>query len=351
MDITELLHETLRRGASDLHLAAGQPPMLRLHGDLLRLGTSALSAQAVHALLEPLLSQAARPFKRGGAPQTVQDLDFACELAGLSRFRVHVFAQRSGPAAVIRAVPSGIRSLASLQAPPVLAELAQRPQGLVLVVGPTGSGKSTTLAAMLDHRNRSHPGHILTIEDPIEFVHESRLGLVTQREVGRHTPGYEAALRSALREDPDVILLGELRDGPSIRLALSAAETGHLVLATLHASSAAQAVDRMVDVFEPAEKALVRCLLSEALQGVVSQVLCKTADVMGRVAAWGVLMGTPAVAHLIRENKGAQLVSVMQSGSSQGMQTLDQDLAQLARSGRISADEARRLARFPEHFR
>ena len=355
-----LLQEALHRGASDLHLAAGRPPMLRIHGDLLHLGHRPLAADAVSALLQPLISGAHRTGTPSGpgtaslAPSganPAQDLDFALELPGLSRFRVHVFEQRRGPAAVIRVVPSAIRSLASLQAPSVLADLALRPHGLVLVVGPTGSGKSTTLAALLDHRNRSHPGHILTIEDPIEFVHESQLSLVNQREVGRHTPSFEAALRSALREDPDVILLGELRDGPSMRLALTAAETGHLVLATLHASSAVQAVDRVVDVFEASEKALVRTQLSESLQGVVSQVLCKTADGRDRVAAWEVLVGTPAVAHLIRENKGAQLVSVMQSGSSQGMQTLDQHLAQLAHSGRITADEARRLARFPEHFR
>ncbi|MBM3388487.1 MAG: type IV pilus twitching motility protein PilT [Betaproteobacteria bacterium] len=345
MDITALLHEALRQGASDLHLAAGRPPMLRVHGDLRNLGESAVGQEAVQALLQPLL---------GAAPQiraqALHDLDFSCEVGGLARCRVHLFSQRAGPAAVLRLVPSAIRSLHSLQAPPALADLALRPHGLVLVAGSTGSGKSTTLAAMIDHRNRGHRGHILTIEDPIEFIHESRLSLVNQREVHTHTISYEAALRSAMREDPDVIALGELRDSDSIRLALSAAETGHLVLATLHASSAAQAIDRMVDGFDAVEKAWVRALLSESLRGVVYQVLCKTADGQGRMAAWEVLVGTPAVAHLIREGKAAQLVSVMQSGLSQGMQTLDQHLSQLLRSGHISPQYARSLARFPENL-
>jgi len=345
MDITALLHEALRQGASDLHLAAGRPPMLRVHGDLRNLGESAVGQEAVQALLQPLL---------GAAPQiraqALHDLDFSCEVGGLARCRVHLFSQRAGPAAVLRLVPSAIRSLHSLQAPPALADLALRPHGLVLVAGSTGSGKSTTLAAMIDHRNRGHRGHILTIEDPIEFIHESRLSLVNQREVHTHTISYEAALRSAMREDPDVIALGELRDSDSIRLALSAAETGHLVLATLHASSAAQAIDRMVDGFDAVEKAWVRALLSESLRGVVYQVLCKTADGQGRMAAWEVLVGTPAVAHLIREGKAAQLVSVMQSGLSQGMQTLDQHLGQLLRSGHISPQYARSLARFPENL-
>ncbi|MFM8796876.1 MAG: type IV pilus twitching motility protein PilT [Betaproteobacteria bacterium] len=345
MDITALLHEALRQGASDLHLAAGRPPMLRVHGDLRSLGETPLAPEAVRALLQPLLGAAPQ-----GRVQALHDLDFGCEVGGLARCRVHVFSQRAGPAAVLRLVPSAIRSLHSLQAPPVLADLALQPHGLVLVVGSTGSGKSTTQAAMVDHRNRGHHGHILTIEDPIEFIHESRLSLVNQREVHTHTPSYEAALRSALREDPDVIALGELRDSDSIRLALRAAETGHLVLATLHASSAAQAVDRMVDVFDAVEQAWVRAQLAESLRGVVYQVLCKTADGLGRVAAWEVLVGTPAVAHLVREGKAAQLVSVMQSGLSQGMQTLDQDLGHLQRSGHISLQQARSLARFPENL-
>jgi twitching motility protein PilT len=347
MDIHALLHEALRQGASDLHLAAGRPPMLRVHGDLRSLGQTPLAPAAVQALLQPLLRAAPQGQEQGQAPH---DQDFGCEVEGLVRCRVHVFSQRGGPAAVLRLVPSAIRSLHSLQAPPVLADLALRPHGLVLVVGSTGSGKSTTLAAMVDHRNRSHHGHILTIEDPIEFLHEGRLSLVNQREVHTHTGSYEAALRSALREDPDVIALGELRDSGAIRLALRAAETGHLVMATLHASSAPQAVDRMVDVFEAAEKAWVRAQLSELLRGVVCQVLCKTADGLGRLAAWEVLVGTPAVAHLVREGKAAQLVSVMQSGLSQGMQTLDQHLGQLLNSGRICPQQARSLARFPENL-
>jgi len=346
MNIVDLLSQTLQRQASDLHLAAGLPPLLRVHGDLGRCGESALDAQGVMALLGPLMTpQQLHTFERQ------RELDFAHDQPGLSRFRVNVFQQRRGPAAAIRVVPAQIPSLESLQAPAVLGELAMLPRGLLLFTGPTGSGKSTSMAALVDHRNRHHAGHILTIEDPIEFVHESRCSLVNQREVGTHTLGFATALRSALREDPDVILVGELRDLDTIRLALTAAETGHLVLATLHASSAAQSVDRLIDVFPAGEKDMVRLMLSESLQGVVSQTLCKTADGRGRVAALEVMRGTPAIRHLIREHKVAQMVSVMQSGLSQGMQTLDQHLSLLVRGGRISPDEARRHARHPEFLR
>lgn len=346
MHITDLLTEAVARQASDLHLAAGLPPLLRLHGDLIDCGRPALDAQGVVALLGPIMTA-----QQLHTLAHQCELDFAHEQPGLSRFRVNAYQQRRGPAAAIRVVPSQVPTLDSLQAPAVLRELALLQRGLVLFTGPTGSGKSTSMAALVDHRNRHAHDHILTIEDPIEFVHASHCSLVSQREVGTHTLGFAQALRSALREDPDVILVGELRDLDTIRLALSAAETGHLVLATLHANSAAQSIDRLVDVFPAGEKDMVRVMLSESLQGVLAQTLCKTADGCGRVAALEIMRGTPAIRHLIREHKVAQMVSVMQSGMDQGMQTLDQHLSQLVRSGRISADQARLHARFPETIR
>lgn len=346
MNIVELLTETLVREASDLHLTAGLPPMLRIHGDMVRLDHPALYAGDVIGLVGEIMTP--RQLK---AFETQLELDFAHEVAGLSRFRVNVYHQQRGPAAALRVVPSEIRTLESLQAPRVLGDLALMPRGLVLFTGPTGSGKSTSLAAMVDHRNRVHDGHILTIEDPIEFIHTSRRSLVNQREVGTHTQSFAQALRSALREDPDVILVGELRDLETIRLALTAAETGHLVLATLHASSAAKSVDRLVDVFPAGEKEMARAMLSESLQGVISQTLCKTSNGRGRIAALEIMLGTHAIRNLIRENKVAQMYSVMQSGMSQGMQTLDQHLATLVRSGLVSVEEARLHARYPETIR
>ena len=346
MDIRALLRTTVEREASDLHLTAGMPALVRLHGDMVRLDDRPLSPQDVLDLVHALMSPAQQ-----AAFKAERELDFSFEEPGLSRFRVNVYQQLRGPAAVLRVIPSAIRSLESLQAPKVLADLAMLPRGLVLFTGPTGSGKSTSMAAMVDHRNRLDDGHILTIEDPIEFVHESRRCLVNQREVGTHTAGFAQALRSALREDPDVILVGELRDLETIRLALTAAETGHLVLATLHTSSAAKSVDRIVDVFPAGEKDMVQAMLSESLQGVVSQTLCRNAAGNGRVAALEIMIGTPAIRNLIRENKVAQMYSVMQSGLAQGMQTLDQHLANLVRSGLVGADEARRHARYPETIR
>lgn len=346
MNIVDLLSETLQRQASDLHLAAGLVPMVRVHGDILRLEHEALQPSDVMRLVSQIMNPA--QLQRY---ESELELDFSYEVVGLSRFRVNVYQQQRGPAAALRVVPSTIRSLESLQAPRVLGELAMMPRGLVLFTGPTGSGKSTSMAAMVDHRNQRQHGHILTIEDPIEFVHQSQRCLVNQREVGTHTMGFAQALRSALREDPDVILVGELRDLETIRLALTAAETGHLVLATLHTSSAAKSIDRLVDVFPAGEKDMVRSMLSESLQGVVSQTLCKTADGRGRVAALEIMLGTPAIRNLIRENKVAQMYSVMQSGLSQGMQTLDQHLATLVRGGLITAEEARLHARYPETIR
>ena len=345
MDILDLLKETLRRQGSDLHLSSGLPPLVRVHGEITRLDGPFLAAQDVVGLMTAVMSPAQlQAFERKGA------LDFACTMPGLSRFRVHMYQQQRGPAAAWRVVPPSVPELTSLQGPPMLADLAMRAQGLVLGTGPTGSGKSTSLAALVDHRNRRTAGHILTIEDPIEFLHECQGCLVSQLEVGTHTPGFAPALRAALREDPDVILVGELRDLETIRLALTAAETGHLVLATLHSSSAAQSVGRLIDVFPAGDKDMARAMLSESLQAVIAQTLCKRLDGQGRVAALEIMLGTPAIRHLIRENKVAQMVSMMQSGLSQGMQTLDQDLSRLWRSGLISAEEARRHARYPENL-
>ena len=278
------------------------------------------------------------------------EIDFSFELEGLSRFRVNAFNHLRGAGAVFRAIPSKILNLVELGAPPIFAELSLKPRGLVLVTGPTGSGKSTTLAAMVNHLNEHHNGHVLTIEDPIEFVHQSKNCLINQREVGPHTHGFSQALRSALREDPDVILVGELRDLETIRLAMTAAETGHLVFGTLHTSSAAKTIDRIIDVFPGDEKEMLRAMLSESLQAVISQTLCKTVTGDSRIAAHEILLGTNAVRNLIRESKIAQIYSAIQTGNSVGMQTLDQNLTDLVRAKRIHASEARSKAKLPENF-
>jgi twitching motility protein PilT len=345
MDLTSLLSLCVNNQASDLHLSAGLPPMLRVHGDVHRIGMDVLSNSELSDMLHSIMGNA----QRAQFDQT-QDLDFALDVAGLSRFRVNAFVQNRGLGVVFRTIPSSVPSLAALNAPKLFGELALQPRGLVLVTGPTGSGKSTTLAAMLRHRNEHTRSHILTVEDPIEFVHTPQNSLVNQREVGRHTLGFSAALRAALREDPDVILVGELRDLETIRLALTAAETGHLVLATVHTSSAPKTIDRLVDVFPAEEKDMVRAMLSESLQGVVSQTLLKTKDGSGRVAAHEIMVGTPAIRNLIREGKVAQMYSTLQTGSSAGMQTLDQHLTDLVRRGIVSPSEARSQARMPENF-
>jgi twitching motility protein PilT len=345
MDLTSLLSLCVNNQASDLHLSAGLPPMLRVHGDVHRIGMDVLSNSELGDMLHSIMGSA----QRAQFDQT-QDLDFALDVAGLSRFRVNAFVQNRGLGVVFRTIPSSVPSLAALNAPKLFGELALQPRGLVLVTGPTGSGKSTTLAAMLKHRNELTRSHILTVEDPIEFVHTPQNSLVNQREVGRHTLGFSAALRAALREDPDVILVGELRDLETIRLALTAAETGHLVLATVHTSSAPKTIDRLVDVFPAEEKDMVRAMLSESLQGVVSQTLLKTKDGGGRVAAHEIMVGTPAIRNLIREGKVAQMYSTLQTGSSAGMQTLDQHLSDLVRRGIVSPSEARSQARMPENF-
>jgi twitching motility protein PilT len=325
MNLQNLLQQCVERRASDLHLSSGAPAMLRVDGDLIALSDGVLSHDDIHPALMSIMSSA----QQAGFIQTLE-CDFAFELANVSRFRVNVFHQARGVSAVFRVIPHHIPSLQSLQAPAIFSELMQRTRGLVLVTGPTGSGKSTTLAAMLHALNQTAQKHIITIEDPIEFVHTSNQCLIQQREVGVHTHSFANALRAALREDPDVILVGELRDLETIRLAITAAETGHLVLGTLHTSSAAKTMDRIVDVFPAQEKEMVRSMLSESLNAVISQVLCKRKDAEGRIAAYEVMVGTPAVRNLIREGKVAQLHSVIQTGRAVGMQTLEQSLAALA---------------------
>ena len=345
MDISELLTFSVKNGASDLHLSAGLPPMIRVHGDVRRINLPPMSHKEVHAKINEVMNDSLR--KRY---EESLEIDFSFELPGLARFRVNAFNQDRGAAAVMRTIPSKILSLQDLKTPPIFGDLALKPRGLVLVTGPTGSGKSTTLAAMVNHVNENEYAHVLTIEDPIEFVHESKKGLINQREVGPHTLSFSAALRSALREDPDVILVGELRDLETIRLALTAAETGHLVFGTLHTVSASKTIDRIVDVFPGEEKDMVRAMLSESLQAVISQTLIKNREGDGRVAAHEIMLGTPAIRNLIREAKVAQMYSAIQTGSVYGMQTLDACLMGLVKSHRISLDAARAAAKMPENF-
>lgn len=335
MDIAELLAFSVKNNASDLHLSAGLPPMIRVDGDIRRINVDAFEHKQVHAMVYDIMND-----KQRRDYEEFLETDFSFELPGIARFRVNAFIQNRGAAAVFRTIPSKILTLEDLKCPKFFGDITEKPKGLILVTGPTGSGKSTTLAAMIDHVNSDRYEHILTVEDPIEFVHQSKKCLINQREVHRDTHGFNEALRSALREDPDIILVGELRDLETIRLALTAAETGHLVFGTLHTSSAAKTIDRIIDVFPAAEKDMIRAMLSESLQAVISQTLLKRAG-GGRVAAHEIMVGTAAIKNLIREAKVAQMYSAIQTGRKDGMQTLDQCLKELVEQHVITKQTAR----------
>jgi len=344
MDIGELLAFGVKNGSSDLHLSAGEPPMIRVDGDMRRINVPTMDHKDVHDLVYDIMND-----KQRKDYEEFLECDFSFEIPGLARFRVNAFNQNRGAGAVFRTIPSEILSLEQLGAPKIFETISDYPRGVVLVTGPTGSGKSTTLAAMVNHKNDTEYGHILTVEDPIEFVHKSKKCLINQREVHRDTLGFNEALRSALREDPDVILVGEMRDLETIRLALSAAETGHLVFGTLHTSSAAKTIDRIVDVFPADEKDMVRAMLSESLKAVISQTLLKKQG-GGRVAAHEIMIGTPAIRNLIRENKIAQMYSAIQTGQQFGMKTLDQDLQVLVQKNVVTRQEAMSKAANKDNF-
>ncbi len=344
MDITELLAFSAKQGASDLHLSAGLPPMIRVDGDVRRINLPPMDHKQVHDLIYEIMND-----KQRKDYEEFMETDFSFEVPGVSRFRVNAFNQNRGAGGVFRTIPSKVLTMDDLGMGQVFKDVAEVPRGLLLVTGPTGSGKSTTLAAIIDYINDNRYQHILTIEDPIEFVHESKKCLINQREVHRDTLGFNEALRSALREDPDIILVGELRDLETIKLALEAAETGHLVFGTLHTQSAAKTIDRIIDVFPAAEKAMVRSMLSESLQAVISQTLLKKQG-GGRVAAHEIMRGTSAIRNLIREDKVAQMYSAIQTGGSLGMQTLDQCLERLLEKRLISREAAKEKAKMPENF-
>ena len=344
MDIAELLAFSVKNGASDLHLSAGLPPMIRVDGDMRKVNVPALDHKTVHGLVYDIMND-----KQRKDFEEFLETDFSFEIPDLARFRVNAFNHNRGAGAVFRTIPSDILALEDLGTPPIFKEIADTPRGLVLVTGPTGSGKSTTLAVMIDYINNKAYEHILTIEDPIEFVHQSKKCLVNQREVHRDTLGFNEALRSALREDPDIILVGEMRDLETIRLALTAAETGHLVFGTLHTTSASKTIDRIIDVFPAAEKTMVRSMLSESLRAVIAQTLLKKTG-GGRIAAWEIMIGTPAIRNLIREDKVAQMYSSIQTGQAVGMITLDQYLKDLLQRGLISKQDARSKAALKDNF-
>jgi twitching motility protein PilT len=333
MDISEILAFANEKGASDLHISSGEPPIVRIDGDIQKVDMPSLPKDEVHSMLYDILNdQQRRIFEER------KEIDFALDVKGIARYRVNAFYQSRGEAIVFRTIPTKIMSLEELGLPMILAELTKKTKGLVLVTGPTGSGKSTTLAAMMDFINQNEKAHILTIEDPIEFVYEPKLSLINQRELGTNTHGFANALRSALREDPDVILVGEMRDLETISLAMTAAETGHLVFGTLHTSSAAKTVDRVIDVFPPEQQGQIRTMFAESILAVVTQNLLKRKDGKGRVAALEIMVGTPAIRNLIREGKVAQIPGMMQTGKKFGMQTMDATLVELFKQGEVSKE-------------
>ncbi len=344
MQISELLAFSVKNGASDLHVSAGMPPLIRVDGDIRRINVPELDQEQVHDMVYDIMND-----KQRKDFEEFLETDFSFEVPGLARFRVNAFHQNRGTAAVFRTIPSEILTLEQLNCPAIFKDFANTPRGLVLVTGPTGSGKSTTLAAMVDYKNKNEYGHILTLEDPIEFVHVSNRCLINQREVHRDTQSFDAALRSALREDPDVILVGEMRDLETIRLALTAAETGHLVFGTLHTTSAAKTIDRLVDVFPAAEKDMIRTMLSESLRAVISQNLLKKKG-GGRIAAHEIMVGTSAIRNLIRENKIPQMYSAIQTGRKDGMITLEQSLQDMLNQGLITKQAARDKANVKSSF-
>jgi twitching motility protein PilT len=333
--VQKLLAFTQQKKGSDLHLSAGLAPLMRLHGEMTRLDVPPLGAEELLGMLHEIMTED----QKGDFAREL-DLDFAIELAEVGRYRVNLFMQSRGPSAVFRTIPTQIPTLADLKMPPILAELAMKEKGLILVTGPTGSGKSTTLAAMIHHLNEHRRGHIITVEDPIEFMHAPRNCLIHQREVGRHTHSFANALRGALREDPDILLVGELRDLETTQLAITAAETGHVVFGTLHTNSAPKTVDRVIDIFPSGQQAQIRSMFSESLVGIISQQLLRKKDGSGRTCALEILVAIPAVRNLIREEKTAQILSMIQTGSQYGMQSLDQCLKTLVMEGVVSAEEA-----------
>jgi twitching motility protein PilT len=343
VDIHKLLAFTMKQGASDLHLSAGMPPLVRIHGEITKIDVPPFTPEDLLIGLHTIMT----PDQKALFEENLE-CDFAIEVPQEGRFRVNCFTQSRGPGAVLRSIPTEVPSLAQLGMPEILGKLAMRERGLILVTGPTGSGKSTTLAAMIHHINENSRGHILTVEDPIEFVHSPKKCLINQREVGRHTHSFAAALRSALREDPDVILVGELRDLETTQLAITAAETGHVVFGTLHTNSAAKTVDRIIDVFPSGQQAQIRTMFSESIMGIVSQVLLKKADGKGRAVAQEILVATSAVRNLIREEKASQIQTVLQTGAAHGMQALDNVLAGLVKAGKVTVEEAASKALDPK---
>lgn len=339
MDISDLLIMTKERNASDLHLSAGTVPRLRIHGKLEKIGDKILDKEEIHNMVYEILKD-----EHKARFEENKELDFSIEMGQVGRFRVNTYYQRRGEGASFRLIPDNIKSVHELGLPPIVEELARSERGLILVTGPTGSGKTTTLAAMIDLINQEQYNHIITIEDPIEFVHQDKNCLVNQREVGSHTNSFSLALRSALREDPDIILVGEMRDLETIAMALTAAETGHVVFATLHTNSAPQTIDRIVDVFPPHQQSQIKTQLSEALRGVISQTLIPLADGTGRVCVAEIMVATSAIKNLIREGKTQQMPSIIQTSAKDGMQSIDQILRNLVIQGKITQEEARKRA-------